>query len=233
MNDEKMKVRVTESGQSLEVVVLHKRPERIEVVLCGLDHARFLNLGLERFEEPTIVHLGRLRRYKSVEVALRAMLRIREKLPSAKLVIIGDGPHKPALEREAKRLGLGTSVQFFGFMKHEELVRFLNGAHLLINPSPKEGWGLTVVEANACGIPVVASDRPGLRDSVWDGETGFLVPYGDDDAFAAKSLVILEDHSLWQRMSTNALERVRELTWERCARETLGVLEGVLRGSEE
>ena len=203
-------------------------PERIEVVLCGLDHDRYRNLALERFTEPTIVHLGRLRRYKSVEVALRAMVTVRERLPEARLVIVGDGPHKSALEREAKRLGLGRAVQFLGFMGSDDLVRLLNRAHLLVNPSPKEGWGLTVVEANACGLPVVASDRPGLRDSVRDGETGYLVPYGDAAAFAEKSLAILEDRELWGRMSASALERVRELTWERCARETLDVLGRVL-----
>jgi glycosyltransferase involved in cell wall biosynthesis len=110
-------------------------------------------------------------------------------------------------------------------MGGDELVEFLNRAHLLVNPSPKEGWGLTVVEANACGLPVVASDRPGLRDSVRDGETGYLVPYGDDGAFASKSLEILGDRALWSRMSAGALERVKELTWERCARETLALLE--------
>ncbi len=200
-------------------------PARIDVVLCGLDHGRYRNLGLERFAEPTIVHLGRLRKYKSVEVALRAMLRVRELLPAAKLVIIGDGPHRRALEREASRLGLGDAARFAGFMGGDELVEFLNRAHLLVNPSPKEGWGLTVVEANACGLPVVASDRPGLRDSVRHGETGYLVPYGDDAAFASKSLEILGDRGLWSRMSASALERVKELTWERCARETLALLE--------
>lgn len=207
-------------------------PERIDVVLCGLDHARYRVLSLERFADPTIVHLGRLRKYKSVEVALRAMVRIRERLPAATLGIVGDGPHRPALEAEARRLGLGSSVQFLGFMGSDALVEYLNRAHLLINPSPKEGWGLTVVEANACGLPVVASDRPGLRDSVRDGETGFLVPYGDDAAFASKSLMLLEDPALWRRMSERAIERVGELTWERCARETLAVLEGVLGRGE-
>ncbi|HVO76571.1 MAG TPA: glycosyltransferase family 4 protein [Candidatus Bathyarchaeia archaeon] len=205
-------------------------PDRIDVVLCGLDHGRYRNLGLERFAEPTIVHLGRLRRYKSVEVALGAMRRIREKLPTAELAIIGEGPHRPALEAEAERLGLGKSVRFLGYMNGEALVEYLNRAHLVVNPSPKEGWGLTVVEANACGLPVVASDRPGLRDSVRDGETGFLVPYGDEAAFAAKSLMILEDRRLWERLSAGALERVKELTWERCARETLDLLERVVRG---
>jgi len=202
-------------------------PGRITVVLCGLDHRRYRNLGLERFGEPTIVHLGRLRKYKSVEVAIRSMREIGEKLPAAKLAIIGDGPHRGALETETKRLGLAESVRFLGFMRDEALVEYLNRAHLLINPSPKEGWGLTVVESNACGLPVVASDRPGLRDSVRDGETGFLVPYGDAGAFAAKALMILEDRALWQRMSAGALERVKELTWERCAHETLAVLERV------
>ncbi len=107
-----------------------------------------------------------MRKYKSVEVAIRSMRAIREKLPAAQLVIIGDGPHRSALEAETKRLDLGESVRFLGFVRDEALVEYLNRAHVLVNPSPKEGWGLTVVEANACGLPVVASDRPGLRDSV-------------------------------------------------------------------
>jgi glycosyltransferase involved in cell wall biosynthesis len=207
-------------------------PDRIEVIFCGLDHSRYRNLELERFTVPTIVHLGRLRRYKSAEVVLRAMTRIRERIPGVKLAIIGDGPHREALEREARRLGVSDSVAFLGFLRDEALVEYLNRAHLLVNPSPKEGWGLTVVEANACGLPVVASDRPGLRDSVRDGETGFLVPYGDDEAFALKSIAILEDRGLWHRLSGGALERVRELTWERCAGETLSLLERVARPHE-
>ncbi len=194
-------------------------PERIGVVLCGLDHAVYRDLGLERFARPTIVHLGRLRKYKSAEVAIRAMAPIRAALPEARLSIIGDGPHRAALEREAKRLRLGDAVEFKGYMDREELVEFLNRSHVLFNPSPKEGWGLTVVEAGACGVPVVASDRPGLRDSVCAGETGYLVPYGDVRAFAEKALFLLRDGAEWRRMSENAIERVRELTWERCSRQ--------------
>jgi glycosyltransferase involved in cell wall biosynthesis len=194
-------------------------PERISVVLCGLDHDRYRNLNLDRFEQPTIVHLGRLRKYKSVDVIMRSMTRITERIPDARLVIIGDGPYRPRLEREARDLGLGGKIEFAGYLDHEELVEFLNRSHLLLNPSPKEGWGLTVVEANACGLPVIASDRPGLRDSVWDGETGFLVPYGDEEEFARRSIALLQDGELWHRMSRRAIERVDELKWERCARE--------------
>jgi len=203
-------------------------PDRIRVVLCGLDHGTYRFLNLERFARPTIVHLGRLRKYKSVDIAIRAMRLIRETLPDARLVVIGDGPYKRALEKLTSKLGLVDSVEFKGFMEKEELVQFLNRSHLLLNPSPKEGWGLTVVEANACGVPVVASNRPGLKDSVIDGKTGFLVPYGDYRAFAEKSIEILSDGELWGRMSQSSLERVRDLTWERCARETEKFLKEVI-----
>ena len=194
--------------------------ERIEVILCGLDHDRYRDLGLERYERPTIVHLGRLRKYKSVEVAMKAMETVLRKVPRARLLMGGDGPYRPVLEKYAARLGLGDAIEFTGFLESEELVEMLCRSHLLFNPSPKEGWGLTVVEANACGVPVVASDRPGLRDSVVDGSTGFLVPYGDAAAFGDKASVLLTDRDLWSRMSSSAIGRTGELTWERCARET-------------
>jgi len=202
---------------------------RIEVVLCGLDHGTYRYLSLDRFDVPTIVHLGRLRKYKSVDIAIRAMTYIRQEIPSARLVIIGDGPYRKELERLSLKLGVEGAVEFKGYMDKEELVKFLNRSHLLINPSPKEGWGLTVVEANACGVPVVASRRPGLKDSVIDGKTGFLVPYGDIEDFAEKSLTILKDRKLWDQMSKNALERVKELTWERCARESEAFLERIIQ----
>ncbi|MDD3642233.1 MAG: glycosyltransferase family 4 protein [Candidatus Krumholzibacteria bacterium] len=203
---------------------------RIDVVLCGLDHRRYRDLGLPRFEQPTIVHLGRLRRYKSVEVAMRAMKTVRARVPGARLLIVGDGPHRPALERYASGLGMEGAIGFTGYLGGEELTELLNRSHVLFNASPKEGWGLTVVEANACGVPVVASDRPGLRDSVVDGETGFLVPYGDAEAFGNRAADLLGGETLWRSMSARAIERVSTLTWERCARETGALLEAAAGG---
>jgi glycosyltransferase involved in cell wall biosynthesis len=78
---------------------------------------------------------------------------------------------------------------------------------------------LTVVEANACGLPVVASRRPGLQDSVKDGQTGYLVDYGDPRAFAEKALELLADSGKWEKMSRNGLEWVKSLTWDRTGEE--------------
>lgn len=208
-------------------------PEKISVVLCGLDHEKFYHAGLERFEEPTVVHLGRLRKYKGVEIALQAVKIALEKLPDLRFVIIGDGPYRETLEAKTGELDLEDTVEFKGYVGMDELVNFLNRAHILINPSPKEGWGLTVVEANACGLPVIASDSPGLRDSVVHGKTGFLVPHGDENSFADRIVELIENPELWDRLSRGGIERVRELTWERCAKETEGLIRKVLSDTKK
>ena len=203
-----------------DLVARGVRPENIEVVLCGLDHGRYRLLpDVAREERPTVVHLGRVRRYKAIDVVIRAFALVRAGMPDARLMVIGDGPELPALRRLAGRLGLEKTVSFTGHMPAAEIVAALNRCHVVLNASPKEGWGLTVVEANACGVPVVGSDSPGLRDSIRDGETGFLVPPGDADAFARRTLELLRDGALWARMSAAALAWAGSLTWERTADE--------------
>jgi glycosyltransferase involved in cell wall biosynthesis len=193
---------------------------RIDVVLCGLDHERYRVLPAStRDTTPTVVHLGRLRKYKAVDVVLKAFVRVRREIADARLAVVGDGPELEALKRLASSLGLDAAVTFTGHARADDVVARLNAAHVCVNASPKEGWGLTVVEANACGVPVVGSDSPGLRDSIHDGKTGFLVPYGDADALAEKTIQLLRDRALWQSMSDAALAWARSLTWERTARE--------------
>jgi len=194
--------------------------DRITVSLCGLDHGTYRLLdGVERARRPTIVHFGRIRKYKSVDVVIRAFKLILEQVPDAELIIIGDGPYRSNLVELVGRLGLGESVRFTGALPVSDLVKTLNRAHLFLNASPKEGWGLTVVEANACGVPVIASDRPGLKDSVVDGKTGYLVEYGDAQAFARRSVELLRDHDLWRQMSDEALDWSGSMTWDRTGRE--------------
>jgi len=94
----------------------------------------------------------------------------------------------------------------------------------MVNTSSKEGWGLTVIEANACGTCVIASDVPGLRDSVVDGETGLLYEYGNIEQLAEKIMLLLRDEHLRNRLSRNALEWSRKFRWEDSARKTLEVL---------
>ena len=205
---------------------------RTTVVHNGLDFDRYqLASPPPRDSRPTLVHLGRLMRYKSADTAVRALAGVRRELPAARLVLAGDGPDRARLERLARDLGIADAVLFRGFVSHADKVDLLWRAHVLINASPKEGWGLTVVEANACGVPVVASRRPGLVDSVRDRETGILVPYGDAEAFAAAALELLRDPALHAAYAARARAWARGFTWDDAALQTEQVLERVLAQS--
>ncbi len=201
-------------------------PENIAVVECGMDHRPYLRDDPPpRAQVPTIIHLGRLRRYKSVDVVIRALAHIRRTLPATVLEVVGDGPDEKRLRKLARRLGLEDAVHFHGYLPRPQIVDLLYSSHLFLNPSPKEGWGLTVIEANMCGVPVVASRRPGLVDSVREGETGLLAEYGDPADFADKALQLLTDPPLWRMMSENAVRWARSFRWEDCAERSIALME--------
>ena len=207
--------------------------DRIRTIYCGTDHDRFhLDDPPARSETPLIVSWSRLRKYKSLDVAIRAFGLIHRELPGARLLIMGRGPDEQRLVRLTKKLGLADVVQFQGFLPWDELVQTLHRSHVFLNPSPKEGWGLTVIEANLCGVPVVASDRPGLKDSVRHQETGSLVPYGDEKAFAREALLLLRDPLLWRQRSEAAVRWARTFSWQRCVRESLELFEEVVGRSQ-
>jgi len=211
-----------------DLVARGMAPSRIRTIFCGLEHEKFhLDEPPLRSETPLVVSWSRLRRYKSLDVAIRAFDIIQKDLPAARMLIMGRGPDESRLRKLTRKLGLEDKVDFRGFMPWNELVATLHRCHVFLNPSPKEGWGLTVVEANQCGLPVVASDRPGLKDSVNDGVTGSLVPYGDHAAFAVEALKILTDQALFQQRSEAARQWAATFSWPRCVEESLELFEEV------
>jgi len=206
--------------------------ERISVILCGVDHAVYnLDAGSAKAAAPTLVSIGRLKRYKAIDHLLRALPAIRARIPACKLDVLGDGDALPELRALAARLGVESALRFTGFVPTAEKVRLLRAAHVAVNCSGREGWALTNVEANACGTVCVAADSPGLRDSVLDGRTGLLYPWGDVDALAERVVRILTAPALRATMEAEALAWARSITWERCGRETLALIERVLDGA--
>ncbi len=204
---------------------------RVSVVHCGLDHETYrFDPAAGKSADPTIVFIGRLRRYKGVDWVMRAMPRVRRQVAGARLVVVGDGPFRARLERAARRLGVAEAVEFRGFLPRAEKVRALQQAWVLVQPSPKEGWGLTVVEAGACGTAVVAADSPGLRDSVRRDETGLLVPFGDDAALADALARVLGDAGRRARLEEAGRAWAARFTWPDCARRSLDALLGAVRG---
>jgi glycosyltransferase involved in cell wall biosynthesis len=204
------------------------REENIFLVPCAVNHAAYRQLSSVARTEPLIGYVGRIKKYKSVDHLLHAFAIVLKILPEAKLVIIGDGDGKPAFEQLSHKLQIDHAATFTGYLPLEEKVRLLNQMQIVVNTSAKEGWGLTVTEANACGVPAVASDVPGLRDAVIDGETGLLYEYGNIEQLAEKILLLRRDEHLRTRLTNGALEYAQSLTWDKSAKTMLEVIEQVL-----
>ena len=190
----------------------------IEVIYPGIDTAAYTPAPADRSPTPLFAYLGRLKRYKGVELVIQAFARLAR--PDARLEIAGTGDHRPALERLANSLDLADRVRFLGFVSEEDKVALLRRAWGLCFTSPKEGWGITNLEAAACGTPVVASRSPGLRESVRDGETGFLVPHGDVPALAAAMGRLAEAPALVASLGVAGRRFAETFTWERAAAQT-------------
>jgi glycosyltransferase involved in cell wall biosynthesis len=189
----------------------------IRVVLCGVDHARYRPDPSARDPRPLVVFVGRLERYKRLDVLLEAIAVVRRQGVDAHAVIAGTGDALDAVRAQVKALGLAGCVDVPGFVDEAEKVRLLQAARVAVQPSEKEGWGLTVIEANACGTPCVATAVPGLRDSVRDGETGLLVPVRDVHALADGLVRVLGDDALRGRLAAGALAWAARFRWEDAA----------------
>jgi len=206
-------------------------PKRIRVIHPGVDSSHFSPGGPgSRADQPTFLYVGRLKRYKGIGLAIRALALARRTRPDLRLEVAGTGDHRDDLERLAAGLGQEHAVTFHGFVSEARKLELLRAAWANVFPSPKEGWGITVVEAAACGTPSLASDSPGLRDSVRHGETGFLVPHGSVEALAARMLEIAGDPALVSRLGAGARRFAEGLTWERSAAETEAQLHDIIAG---
>jgi glycosyltransferase involved in cell wall biosynthesis len=200
--------------------------ENVEVIYPGIDTLHYTPRLELRAPAPMFVYLGRLKRYKGVHHVIRAFAAMGH--ATATLEIAGAGDYRPALERLVASLDLGDRVRFLGRVTEQEKLSLLRRAWALVFASPKEGWGITNLEAAACGTPVVASNSPGIRESVRDGDTGYLVPHGDVRAMSAAMRRLGADRSLVERLGAQARGFSETFTWERAAEETERHLERVI-----
>jgi N-acetyl-alpha-D-glucosaminyl L-malate synthase BshA len=153
-----------------------------------------------------LMHVSNFRSVKRVRDIVNIYARVAREIPSV-LVMVGDGPDRVLAEEEARRLGVAQSVFFLG--KLDAVAPLLAGADLFLLPSQSESFGLSALEALACGVPVVASDVGGLPEVVRDGETGALRAVGDVDAMSEAALGILRDRDRWRAMSDAAAADAR------------------------
>ena len=149
--------------------------DRITVASNGIDVGEYSSVKAERFGEPTICAVARLVSYKRLDDLIRAAARLKSDFPTLKLKIIGTGPMEQNLRSLSKTLGVADSVEFMGYVeRHTDVLRTLKASHVFCLPSVVEGYGISVIEAMALGVPYVASDIPAVREATLGGVGGLL-----------------------------------------------------------
>jgi glycosyltransferase involved in cell wall biosynthesis len=173
---------------------------------------------------PLVVSVGRLVPVKRFDLLMRSLAEAKEARPDLRAVIIGEGFERPTLEALRAELGAEEWIDLPGRVDDEVLLEWYRRAWLVASSSQREGWGMTLTEAAACGTPAVATAIAGHTDAVLDGESGLLVEHPAD---LGRALVrVLTDDGLRNRLGKGALSRARSFTWDVTARRSLEVLAG-------
>ena len=209
------RTRVLTGSDSSRAELIRKGFGNVEIAPEGADLGLYRPPADAAKRGNIILYVGRIKKYKGLDVIVEAVAGLKADFPDLELKIAGSGDDVPRLKEKAKSLGMEAWTHFLGFVSEDRKVELYGEARVAVNSSLKEGWGLTSIEANACGTPVVATDVPGLCDSVRDGETGWLVPFGDAKGFAAALRRILADPAEAEAMRTRALAWADRHTWEK------------------
>ena len=178
------------------------------------DRARYKPLLREQVDgnRKVLIHVSNFRPVKRVRDIVRVFARIQREVPCA-LVMVGDGPERVAAEQEARELGVQDSTFFLG--KLDTVAPLLASADLFLLPSESESFGLSALEALACGVPVVSSNAGGLPEVIQEGVTGFLRSVGDVEGMAVAAIGLLRDQARWDAMSAAAAADARARFSER------------------
>jgi glycosyltransferase involved in cell wall biosynthesis len=213
---------VTLSQSSCDEIVgmLGLAKDRVSVAPPGVE-SRFAP-GERRSPTPLVVAVGRLVPVKRFDLLIESLVRTKEKCPELRAVIVGEGYERPALEALRRRHGAEGWLDLPGRVGDEELASWYQKAWVVASTSQREGWGMTLTEAGACGTPAVATDIAGHRDAVLDDRTGLLAD--GVDGITTALVEVLTDDELRARLGRGALERSRWFTWDATARSTLEAL---------
>ena len=225
-------VTLSASARREIVAMLGLDPARVEVVAPGID-PRF-SPGGTRSPDPLVAAVGRLVPVKRFDVLVDALVRLRRDVPRLRAVIAGEGYERPALEAHLRRVGASDWIELPGYLDDDALLELYRRAWVVASTSQREGWGMTLTEAAACGTPAVVSRIAGHADAVEDGRSGLLVPLGSAAgaapgtdaiaAFAGTLRSVLVDPARRAELGRRARERATTLTWDATAAATLRVL---------
>ena len=201
--------------------------EKISIVYSGINGQNAQKALEAKFANPTLLYLGRIKRYKRVDLLVKIFPKIIKKVPNARLIIAGWGTEASNIANLVMKSSLRRKISLMGPVSEEEKKLLLSRAWVFVNPSIGEGWSMAVIEANLYGTPAVAFDVPGLAESIRHGKTGLLAQ--DEEGLTQKICETLMDNILREKLSKNAMNWTSRFSWDRSAKESLSILKSLRR----
>ncbi len=194
---------------------------RVHIVHSGIPVDQTTKVAAR--QDDLVAYVGRVKTYKSIDHFVRAV-KIVNQSRRVRAMIVGDGDALEELRSLAR--AIGVEIEFPGFVSESEKRRIYQTARVVVQPSIKEGWGLTAIEAQSHGTPVVCANSPGLREVVAHDQSGFLYQYGNVEEMAGRIVELLSDRNKWNRFSAQARKWSTRFSWDRSAE----IFERVLAG---
>jgi glycosyltransferase involved in cell wall biosynthesis len=190
------------------------RPERIDVIPVGIDLERIVKIAPAP-NSNDVLFAGRLIYEKRVDLLLNAVALAKKEIPTITCTIVGDGPERGLLEDLAVKLGIEENTIFTGFVDQDGLTAYMKASKVFVLPSIREGFGLVIIEANACRLPVISirHDMSAVRELVQDGVNGFLVNDTSSREIAEAIIKLVRDDPLRERLAENGFAMAKKFAW--------------------
>ena len=212
-------------------VISDMTQSQICVIQNGIDFEDIHNVQPHKsIEYPSILFVGGLSKVKGIDTLLNAVPIIRKKILNLCVYIAGSGPEEKKLKELVKELNIEENVNFLGYVSEIEKYSYYKSADVCVFPSIYEPFGIVLLEAMACGKPVVASNVGGIPFVVEEGKTGLLFESGNVEDLADKIMTILKNEELREKMGEAGRERAKEFTWDKIAERTVEVYKEILKG---
>lgn len=213
---------ITVSESTKKELILRGVPRaNIKIIYNGINHNLFT--PGTKAEKPLIIYVGRVKKYKQLEDLIKAFKIVKEKVKNSELIIAGRGSHHKELKKLVKKLNL-DSVKIFKNITEHQKIKILQKGWIYVTTSMKEGWGLSVIEANACGTPTIAYKVPGLQDSVKNNQTGLLIKNGNIKELANTINKLLSNTKLREKLTRNTTKWAKNFDWNKSSEKFLQLI---------
>jgi glycosyltransferase involved in cell wall biosynthesis len=196
---------------------------KIYVISSGIDFNRIQQINAAQ-EKIDVIYAGRLMDFKHIDTLIKTIHLLKEQIPIIKCLVIGEGPEKKRLEVLVRKLNLEKNIKFLGFLEnHDDVYALMKSSKVFILPSTREGFGLVVIEANACGIPVITIDHKdnAAKDLIEEGKNGFVCQLNEEEI--ANRIIRILENSSGRKMKEACKDLSKKYNWDKIVDEIEGV----------